>query len=704
MWRLVLSAMMWLAFAVAPGHTQFGIFQTTLVNPSRSLLNPGFIGSFEFLNYFKTCGSQQAGTYAYPGILDANNYPTSSPSTSISSTCNIPTEYTGNWIVDWTGEAGNGTTAALQISVGTAFTVISDPGSCVKGATTANLNLSGTACTVTFKFATSTPGFTFIFLSGGAFNGTLNNLRLYRSDQAALIAAGGVYNPDYVSVAWTALAPKVGRFLNWTAAASNMNSQWAYRTPITAFTFGNGYWPSGAWAGTVSGTNTYTVGNSSDCTANQNGCSASAYTDGELITVHFTNANTSSTPTINRNSLGAKTIVDQFGSTLANGAIAANSNGQLMYDATLGQFMWRPDGLAAGVPFETVVAFCNLIVIDCWTQFPAHFLASSVTSLVAYISANLSSTLSAYFEYSNEVWNFANFDTNWAQQIGAKIGPNASPDLLRNIFFTYALKVCTLMPVASSAWGARSAAQFLPVMAWQGAGDVSTNTMYRFGGSDVNGVSYNGSTVTCNSSPTPHSLTKVGSYANYLSGAQIANSDSNYTNPISAPALAAADSFAAGGGGIATAMTWLDGDLRNGTGDNSGQDLAGIGNYYTNWSTAATAYSWNIVLYEGGLEALGPSSAVCTTQGISSTYCCPASCFASAGGKIQNTLDYYKTTSTLSRQLVTDLYNNFLAHQTRALYPAWFQIGPGADQWSLINGDIYTPTYYQSYTAIQQFN
>lgn len=77
--------------------------------------------------------------------------------------------------------------------------------------------------------------------------------------------------------------------------------------------------------GVASGTNTYTVTLSPAITE---------YTTGLLIPVKFTNANTSTTPTINCNSLGAKTIVSRDGTALSVGQIVANGLYYLTYDGT----------------------------------------------------------------------------------------------------------------------------------------------------------------------------------------------------------------------------------------------------------------------------------------------------------------------------------------------------------------------------------
>lgn len=76
---------------------------------------------------------------------------------------------------------------------------------------------------------------------------------------------------------------------------------------------------------TASGTDTYTATLSPV---------PAAYQTGAEYRIKFTNANTSTTPTLNLNSLGAKTIVSQTGGALVAGQIAATSQQTLRYDGT----------------------------------------------------------------------------------------------------------------------------------------------------------------------------------------------------------------------------------------------------------------------------------------------------------------------------------------------------------------------------------
>jgi hypothetical protein len=81
------------------------------------------------------------------------------------------------------------------------------------------------------------------------------------------------------------------------------------------------------WYGDLSGTNTYTVGAIT-------GFTPTAYETGMKVRCRVVNESTSTTPTINVNSLGAKTIVKNDGTALGLGELKADSIIELTYDGT----------------------------------------------------------------------------------------------------------------------------------------------------------------------------------------------------------------------------------------------------------------------------------------------------------------------------------------------------------------------------------
>lgn len=99
----------------------------------------------------------------------------------------------------------------------------------------------------------------------------------------------------------------------------------------------------------ASGTDTYTASMSP---------AVAAYTTGAAYRVKFTNANATTTPTLNLNSLGAKTITRRDGSAVAAGDIAAGGVYDLFYDGTNFQ-IGSPSSVSAPVGASYVTLGTN---------------------------------------------------------------------------------------------------------------------------------------------------------------------------------------------------------------------------------------------------------------------------------------------------------------------------------------------------------
>lgn len=103
------------------------------------------------------------------------------------------------------------------------------------------------------------------------------------------------------------------------------------------------------WYGNTSGTDTYTLGAMTFAPA--------AYTNGQVIRCRFTNANTVTTPTLNQDSKGAKTIVRSDGTALAVGEITSGMVGTLIYGSTADKLFLQSS--SAGVRENTNNTFAG---------------------------------------------------------------------------------------------------------------------------------------------------------------------------------------------------------------------------------------------------------------------------------------------------------------------------------------------------------
>jgi hypothetical protein len=184
----------------------------------------------------------------------------------------------------------------------------------------------------------------------------------------------------------------------------------------------------------------------------------------------------------------------------------------------------------------------------------------------------------------------------------------------------------------------------------------------------------------------------------------------------------AADAYAAGGAtNIANAIGWLDWDFSQGTNNGSaGAQTTSVllANIYSAWETVAASYDGarpggysnvGVICYEGGLEAVAPSTAECTTLGISTTY-------GGAGGKIDNLLIAYKSSSTFTAR-VTQQFTDFMGvspgrGSNHSVAPAWYHFpGPSGavgggfpfNPWTMEITDLYGGffTSFNGFAAFQ---
>lgn len=327
------------------------------------------------------------------------------------------------------------------------------------------------------------------------------------------------------------------------------------------------------------------------------------------------------TATLNVNSRGAKPIVNSYGGSESSSipAITANLLATCVYDSALDAYMMTTDGLTNGVSLEVQVGLANLLGVDLWYTIPHLMNDAGVTSIATYIKANLQR--SVWVEYSNEVWNFIFVQTLYAANRGLGLGfPNANAE---REFGWYGLRVRQAMELWTTAWGGASA-NLNRVMAVQLYGALSNNEDYRFKGGDLGSFGYN---VSPN---RPIDWCDHIAVAPYYSGAIIRNFDTNYTaNDSDFPALtsgdktaltAAADNYASGvPAQMASAMSWVDADIRSGTagsgpslGSNTVQNIA---SKFTGWNTLATTYSKRVIWYEGGYEGIYPNLTSCASLG-----------------------------------------------------------------------------------------
>lgn len=652
-----------------------------------------------FINFMKGYGSQSFPAGTDPSNLDANGYPNTTLAGNIGGSIGMPAGYAGNgvnWIVKNTGSR----TVRFVINANVTKSA-SSGGAATTGGSNSVMTVTLTAVgSVTFAFNNFVgSNISFYFPSGFANVSGTGELALIRTSDEAAYDAGSYFTPEFIALLRD-LNPKTIRPMGWVNVGNaNLSNevQWRYRVTTATLGWSNSSFPPGVWGGTVGGTDTYTGSAATD--------TPGSWTGGEVYQATVTNANTSTTPTLNIGSRGAKTIANSQGTALSAGSIPASSLATFVYDALLDKVLYVGSGITSSIPIEAQVQLANTIRANLWTVIPAWADDTYVSTWATYVRDNLSATLTFYPEYSNEVWNFAFPQTQWALQrglvLGFSIGGNEA------LYSYYGLRFRQIMASITSIWSGHS--NLKRVLAFQAFGSPSQTDTYRLQGSSLASVanggtgnatwtSWTGGANYRNSPDRPIDYADVISYASYYSGANF-NGGTTYTAASAVFLQSLADNYNSGvPAQIATALADLDNDIRAGLKSAvlGSQTLLGMSNViYPAWETIAAGYTGKTVEgYEGGLEAIAPTTAQCTTVGISI-----GGSAATASTVLAGLLVAYKN-SPYALAIVGDQFTQFLG-QTHSRNPSWLTI-TGPNQWALLPGDLFS-TPFQTYNGFKAF-
>jgi len=163
-------------------------------------------------------------------------------------------------------------------------------------------------------------------------------------------------------------------------------------------------------------------------------------------------------PTINWCGLGAKPIAQLYGAqTLTLHQISASTMHTFVYDSYLQVWTyWNNNGVTQGVPIAVTVALCNVTHTNCWVQIPTFFDpvadSASITSFATYMATALVKGLKWFPEYSNEIFNFQNYQTERAEVRGLQRGFPATSGVNELAYDEYAYNRYLVMQLVSAAW------------------------------------------------------------------------------------------------------------------------------------------------------------------------------------------------------------------------------------------------------------
>lgn len=524
---------------------------------------------------------------------------------------------------------------------------------------------------------------------------TIFDFIICRLDEEDLWDGGEIFRPDYLALI-EQYNPLSIRFMNPQNINSSMLSAWSDRMPIDAITYhGTQWWPDHK-VGLITGTNTYTA-------SSYTGMPGS-YTNGEFIHGNFQNDNTSTTVTINVGSRGAKPVLNFYQAlpvttgTNRDTRILASATYTLMYDSILDSWLFQSFGLVVGQPIEMLVELCNQTNMPGWFCIPFNASDDFITQFATYISNNYNPS-TVYFEYVNEIWNFAfgfpyttravSYGNSIFSGIGSGNGANYSG------WYGYRMR-----QMSSLIKAVLPNAQI--ILASQGAaGDSAASLTAQIENVRFQNSSY--SELTSSNAPILHA--DLIAYALYYGGRNIKYTDAQWTtSPELADVKSAVDDFNSGiPASIQSSFNWAASDMLATASQYA--NVNGTTGRWNNWNTLAASYSKSVVIYEQNHEIDAP-----TTTWASTTSPFSDSAYGGQAGLINLFLlgflasDQYKST-------VRTMLQSFYA-RSKSLSSSLFAIS-GANPWltfaklnpttDTIGGDTTQP-YYMNWLANVEIN
>ena len=456
------------------------------------------------------------------------------------------------------------------------------------------------------------------------------------------------------------------------------------------------------------------------------------YNVGVAYIVIIYNRNAGSGTTFSYTSTGAETL--SFGTCVPNSSVPANTVCTFAYSAVLGGWIFQSGGLLCGlaVPPEVLCELCNRVPAAGWFQIPMLYSAASTAAFATTVRDNLAIAQIAFFELSNEIWNFAQQCTTTARNLGACLGLSFQGGLGQLEGF-FGLRTRQFMEIVVQVWTAGRYRNTLKCMMAHsfGAEDSAVNggtQLYRFNGTDLTTSNPTYAALGGLGGMAGKTYTAIGqrpidvcdgaSYATYYAGVLVTNfaTGQGWTGPIATydPILQAGTDYATGIPlKITSALNAFDTDLNN--------NLSGLQSKAASWESVYATYDVpraNLGLgklevweYEGGYEG--------TTGNNFNDSNSPtplANQFAANGWntapyganntivaqQVVNAFFAYKNSSQFAATVGTVFGYIVSAHAGRVAYPSWFNMS-GPSIWSLYPGDPYTVPY-KSWNSLVTFN
>lgn len=615
-----------------------------------------------FINLVKTFNSVGSSDTYFPEKLNDKQYPVTTLTSTLYGNFKIPTSWTGNLVLKWSGAGG----VSFGYGVLNSMEIVSDPGGF---SITNNFGVTAAGVNGRLVFRVLIPNAgncSFTFLSSTTYGSDFGNLVICREEDEAALDAGELFNPDFIA-AYQAMGISTIR----TLACANPNdgnaaTKHSHRFPTDALSFYIERRPKSVWVGEIAGTDTYTCGPNDETTG--------TYVDGETVQGVVTNLSTTNVCTLNVNGKGAKSIISIEGTALPSWERVYAGRAQFTYSSLLDAFVYG--GYIApihGWPIETCVALANATGCNLWVNIPHMYLNTSITELVTYVKNNLDTSLICYYEYSNEVWNYAYGynQTKFCEKCGEALGFAATDN--RRVYGYYALRSRELFGIVETVYGAQR--NYQRVLAVQAFGPLVASEDYRLKGLDLTTGLVGTDYTAAPNRPVDHA--DVLSLTLYWGGTNVHAFDANYTGALT-PLLRAADDYASGiSSRMEQALDWIDNDVRAGGGSNTVNSQNA--NLLPPWNTMAATYGLYVDAYEGGFDPAAPSTARLTELGIDTGY----------SAKIDALITAYKNDERFRRMIVD--YYRMWKRLSRSRAASWFLVS--GTQWGIYPSNIYSSPY-----------
>lgn len=716
--------------------------------PSGKIQTGGFDNSqgiYFYENLFKLAESQFAAKpFIIAPVLDNDGYPNNAPSNTLTTAINGGILTPAAWgtlplVVSWSGQGG------IAISCPGGFSNFVATGTGITNQNSGTLlQILGTNVRITFNFTTAPPAYPTALNWGfppGTYTSMSHLIFCRQANETGVLANNNMLNPDFVTVQ-TALRSKIIRSMDSSGANNATSTLFAQRAPNTAVSFQNLRFIPGNWAGSVGGTNTYTLSAPPGWPGLIDGACVHFYVPAAQV-----NTLSGTSVTLNVAGTGAFQITTGGPVNFNAGDLVADDGTNTVlwtatYSAIYGYWTTTRGGLGTYVPLEQHIAIANAINEHLWYNISHRWPISDATAIVSVVKTNLNSQLNFYVECANEVWNTQFTQTSFVGNIMVTLGSNITGDGgLTNSYDGYALIVRRMMGALTTAWGGTSP-RLKRVMAVATSFDTVLATANRLQGKNLATVaqggnipnsgagnalwtSYFGAPNYTTVGNQPIDFCDVIATAPYGNGAYLPAFNDDWSRPpystnvaklslggqpgYTTGVLGAADDWASGvPAQQANALAFVDWDLRQGV-FNSVAGTATLLAFTGASNTAGINYGWEAVAasydarrtgaslppitvdqYEGSIAPSGPTIGTCTAIGISTAY-------GGVGGKVDNLITAYKT-NVLFSQLVTDAYNQFFGvaagKPNFGLMPhsstyTWFQV-TGPSTWGMLTGDLYT--------------